>query len=99
MRSLTWMMTPLRSRPDLGLALWLAGCSTLWACEPKEPEAAPDAIAEAEQMYTACVEDELGIEVLALDIRASGDIDVEFGEGYTEEGEASAISICEPRAL
>jgi CubicO group peptidase (beta-lactamase class C family) len=43
------------------------------------------------------VEDEIGIEVVAVDIRPNGDISVEFGEGDSKEGEALAISICEPR--
>jgi len=89
----------MRSRIDLRGrgALCLVGCSALYGCAPDDLHASPDEIARAKQVYTQCVEDELGIEVEAIDIAANGDITVQFGEGYTAEGEARAISICEPR--
>jgi CubicO group peptidase (beta-lactamase class C family) len=74
----------------------LAPWALLAACAA-EPHASADEIARAKQVYTDCVENELGIEVESLDIRANGDITVEFGEGYTDEGAALALSICEPR--
>jgi CubicO group peptidase (beta-lactamase class C family) len=73
-----------------------APLALLAACTD-EPRASADDIARAKQVYTACVEDELGIEVESLDIRPNGDITVEFGEGYTDEDAALALSICEPR--
>jgi CubicO group peptidase (beta-lactamase class C family) len=99
MRSLAWMTVPVlaRSARRRVLELGLIGYGALTACGPNEPEASPTEIARAKELYTRCVEDELGIEVLALDIQPSGDIEVEFGEGYTEEGGDLAISICEAR--
>jgi len=82
------------SRVPLSCAL--APVALLAACTA-EPRASADDIARAKQVYTDCVEDQLGIEVESLDIRANGDITVEFGDGYTEEGAALALSICEPR--
>lgn len=79
-----------------GLACAFASLGLLAACTD-EPRASADDIARAKQVYTDCVEDELGIEVESLDIRPNGDITVEFGEGYTDEGAALALSICEPR--
>ena len=37
------------------------------------------------------------MQVEKLEISANGDIDVQFGEGFTEQGAALAESICEPR--
>jgi CubicO group peptidase (beta-lactamase class C family) len=78
------------------LSCALAPVALLAACTA-EPHASADDIARAKQVYTECVEDELGIEIESLDIRANGDITVEFGDGYTEEGAALALSVCEPR--
>jgi CubicO group peptidase (beta-lactamase class C family) len=75
----------------------LVPCALLAACATAEPHATADEIARAKRVYTDCVENEIGIEVESLDIRANGDITVEFGDGYTEQGAARALSICEPR--
>lgn len=75
--------------------LLLLGCNPDQAKDTRSPSA--DELARAESMYTRCVEDELGIEITSLEIEPSGDISVEFGEGYTEEGAARAVSICEAR--
>jgi CubicO group peptidase (beta-lactamase class C family) len=77
--------------------LGLASVSWLAACAPSEPLASPDEIERAKQLYTQCVEEELGMQVDALEISRTGDINVSFGAGYTEEGAALAVSICEPR--
>ena len=68
-----------------------------WACAPAGPNASEEEIARAKQVYTECVEEELGIRVETLDIRSNGDINVDFGEGYTEEGGARASAVGEPR--
>lgn len=73
----------------------------LLGCNPDEANTthAPSAeeVARAEEMYTHCVEDELGIEIASLKIQQSGEILVEFGEGFTEESRALIASICEAR--
>lgn len=79
---------------------WLARAllaSCLAACSPEEPNASPDAIARAERIYTACVEDELGLELESLQIAPNGDFDVVFGPGVGADGAALARRICEPR--
>jgi CubicO group peptidase (beta-lactamase class C family) len=48
-------------------------------------------------MYTRCVEDEVGIEITSLEIDQNGEIVVEFGEGYTDEGAARVVSVCAAR--
>lgn len=55
----------------------------------------PSAIAAAEGAYLECVE-ELGLAVEELTIDASGDIAVQFGEGYTPEAGELARRTCEP---
>jgi CubicO group peptidase (beta-lactamase class C family) len=67
------------------------------ACGEEDPRASPAEIARAEQVYTQCVQEELGIEIESLEIQPNGDIDVVFGAGHTPEGEALAASVCERR--
>jgi CubicO group peptidase (beta-lactamase class C family) len=68
----------------------------LVACSP-EPSVAPDEIRRAKLIYTSCVQDELGIELESLEISPSGDIDVRFGPGTSDEAAARAAAVCEPR--
>ncbi|HEY8946633.1 MAG TPA: serine hydrolase domain-containing protein [Polyangiaceae bacterium] len=75
----------------------MVGALALPACGAEEPGASPDEIARAKSIYTQCVEDEIGMEVVSLEILPSGDITVEFGEGYSEENARRAIDICEAR--
>jgi CubicO group peptidase (beta-lactamase class C family) len=75
----------------------LIGAGFSNACTSDEPRATPDEIARAERLYEQCVEEEIGIEVISVDIEPNGDISVEFGEGYTKAGEARAIAVCEAR--
>jgi CubicO group peptidase (beta-lactamase class C family) len=77
------------------LAWGLFAC--LAACTSREPNASPDAIARAERIYTACVEDELGLELERVHIAPNGDIDVVFGPDVDADGEALALRVCEPR--
>jgi CubicO group peptidase (beta-lactamase class C family) len=80
------------------LALGSYGLSVLMGCGATDgPEASDEDIEHAKAIYTACVEEELGMEVLELEIEKSGDILVRFGDGYTEEGARHAIEICEAR--
>jgi CubicO group peptidase (beta-lactamase class C family) len=81
----------LASAPSSALASVL-----LVACSP-EPSIAPGEIERAKLIYTACVEDELGIELESLDISPSGDIDVRFGPGTSDDAAARAAAVCEPR--
>jgi len=67
------------------------------ACAADGPHASADEIERAKQLYTACVEDELGLELERLEITASGDIDVAFKPGTSERDQARALAICEPR--
>jgi CubicO group peptidase (beta-lactamase class C family) len=79
---------------------WLAVAvfaSWLSACTSREPSASPDAIARAERIYVACVEDELGLELERVHIASNGDIDVVFGPDVGADGEALALRVCEPR--
>jgi CubicO group peptidase (beta-lactamase class C family) len=69
----------------------------LAGCAPDGPHASDDEIERAKQVYTACVEGELGLELERLEITASGDIDVAFKPGYSRQDEARAAAICEPR--
>ncbi len=77
------------------LPCWAA--LALAACAPDEPHASAEEIERAKQVYTACVEDELGLELQRLEITPSGDIEVEFAPGYSESELARAVAICEPR--
>lgn len=79
--------------PRLATALWLA----MSACAPSGPgpDPCPSAIAAAESVYLECAE-ALGLEVRRLDLTESGDIDVEFGDGYTPETAELARRDCEP---
>jgi CubicO group peptidase (beta-lactamase class C family) len=83
----------LLSRPFRRL---LCACGLLVACSP-EPALDPDEIERAKRIYTSCVQDELGIELEALDISPSGDIDVRFGPDTSDEAAARAVAVCEPR--
>lgn len=91
----------MRHRPDdaargRAICTCMIAAGSSIACSD-EPRASPDEIARAKQVYTECVEEELGIEIESLDIQPNGDIDVMFGAGYTREGEALAASVCERR--
>jgi CubicO group peptidase (beta-lactamase class C family) len=74
----------------------LCACGLLAACSP-EPAIDPDEIRRAKLVYTSCVQDELGIEIEALDISPSGDIDVRFGPDTSDDAAARAVAVCEPR--
>lgn len=80
-------------RCSLALTLtWLA----VGACAEPQRNACPSAVAAAESVYVECVE-ALGMAVQRLEITEAGDIDVEFGEGYTPELADQALRECEPR--
>jgi CubicO group peptidase (beta-lactamase class C family) len=85
-----------RRRRPCRLALALALGSALGsACAEPEPGECPSAVAAAKGVYIECVE-ALGMTVERLDLSEAGDIDVEFGEGYTAERAELAIRECEP---
>ena len=86
----------LSERPARFLASALL-CVVLTACGADDPTASPQAIERAKLIYTECVEEELGMEVVSLDISPEGDIDVQFGQGYSEENARRAVEICEQR--
>ncbi|MEO8179135.1 MAG: serine hydrolase domain-containing protein [Deltaproteobacteria bacterium] len=69
----------------------------LAACAPEGPHASADEIERAKQVYTACVEDELGLELERLEISSNGDIEVELAPGSSQHDLAQATAICEPR--
>jgi CubicO group peptidase (beta-lactamase class C family) len=69
----------------------------LAACAPEGPNASADEIERAKQVYTDCVEDELGLELERLEISRNGDIEVEFAPGSSQRDQARAVAICEPR--
>lgn len=87
----------MRSRFDFHKICALLCCAALSACTQAEPNASAEELARAKLLYTQCVEDELGLELVLLDIRANGDINVKFAEGTTDADLARALSVCEPR--
>lgn len=68
----------------------------LAACDDNVPHASKEQLERAERIYTACVEDELGLELRELKI-SPGDIYVRFAPGTSAEDEARAVQVCEPR--
>lgn len=79
----------------------MLGAALLLACGPDDspdaPRASADDIAHAEELYTRCVEDELGLEIASLEIEPDGEVVVEFGDGSTEQDAQRAAAICEAR--
>jgi CubicO group peptidase (beta-lactamase class C family) len=85
---------PRGPRP-ISLCCWAS--LALLACAPDTPHSSADEIEHAKQIYRACVEEELGLQLERLEITASGEIDVEFAPGSSERDAARAAAICEPR--
>jgi CubicO group peptidase (beta-lactamase class C family) len=83
-------------RDSLRAAAWFCLCFAQAGCSRDSPRVSPDEIARAESIYRQCVEDELGLTLLSLEL-APGEIRVAFTEQTSEQDQQRALELCEPR--